>query len=40
MKDARSFYIDGQWVAPREGRDFAVIDPSTEEALRLREQVF
>jgi aldehyde dehydrogenase (NAD+) len=32
MQDARNFYIDGAWVAPIEGRDFAVIDPSTEEA--------
>lgn len=26
------FYIDGQWVLPKEGRDWAVINPSTEEA--------
>jgi len=32
MQDARNFYINGAWVAPIEGRDFAVIDPSTEEA--------
>ena len=32
MQDARNFYINGAWVAPVEGRDFAVIDPSTEEA--------
>lgn len=32
MQDARNFYIDGQWVAPQAGTDFAVIDPSTEEA--------
>jgi len=32
MQDARNFYINGAWVAPTEGRDFAVIDPSTEEA--------
>jgi aldehyde dehydrogenase (NAD+) len=31
MQDARNFYIDGKWVAPIEGRDFPVIDPSTEE---------
>ncbi|WP_114966175.1 aldehyde dehydrogenase family protein [Alkalilacustris brevis] len=31
MHDRREFYIDGAWVAPREGRDFEVIDPSTEE---------
>ncbi len=32
MENARNFYIDGKWVAPIEGRDFDVIDPSTEEA--------
>ncbi len=32
MQDARNFYINGQWVAPLAGTDFAVIDPSTEEA--------
>ena len=31
MPDPRHFYIDGAWVAPRQGRDFDVIDPSTEE---------
>jgi aldehyde dehydrogenase (NAD+) len=31
MPDTRHFYIDGAWVAPRQGRDFDVIDPSTEE---------
>ena len=30
--DARKFYINGSWVDPIEGRDFAVIDPSTEES--------
>ncbi|MDA7424437.1 aldehyde dehydrogenase family protein [Thalassococcus lentus] len=32
MDNAQNFYIDGAWVAPKDGRDFAVIDPSTEEA--------
>jgi aldehyde dehydrogenase (NAD+) len=32
MPDTRHFYINGDWVAPREGTDFDVIDPSTEEA--------
>ncbi len=32
MQDARNYYINGEWVAPRSGADFAVIDPSTEEA--------
>ena len=33
MNNARNFYIAGEWVAPQDGRDFAVIDPSTEEAV-------
>lgn len=32
MENSRNFYIGGEWVAPLEGRDFPVIDPSTEEA--------
>ena len=31
MLDKRKFYINGEWVAPRDGRDFEVLDPSTEE---------
>ncbi len=31
MKDARNFYIDGEWVAPSKPSDFEVIDPSNEE---------
>ncbi|MGI9394048.1 MAG: aldehyde dehydrogenase family protein, partial [Boseongicola sp.] len=31
MQDAGNFYINGKWVAPIDGRDFPVIDPSTEE---------
>jgi aldehyde dehydrogenase (NAD+) len=31
MQTHREFYINGEWVAPRQGRDHAVIDPSTEE---------
>lgn len=31
MPDTRHFYIDGAWVAPHDGRDLDVIDPSTEE---------
>lgn len=31
MLEKRDFYIDGAWVAPRDGRDHHVIDPSTEE---------
>ncbi|KIN60549.1 Betaine aldehyde dehydrogenase [Sulfitobacter noctilucae] len=31
MENAGNFYIDGKWVAPQAGKDFAVIDPSTEE---------
>lgn len=32
MIEKRDFYINGQWVAPSQTNDFAVIDPSTEEA--------
>ncbi|MBW7920498.1 MAG: aldehyde dehydrogenase family protein [Rubellimicrobium sp.] len=31
MIEKRAFYIDGAWVAPLEGRDHVVINPSTEE---------
>ena len=31
--DHRHFYIDGRWVAPRDGTDFPVVDPSTEETV-------
>ncbi|WP_371061002.1 aldehyde dehydrogenase family protein [Rhodosalinus sp. 5P4] len=31
MIEKHQFYIDGQWVDPREGRTHHVIDPSTEE---------
>ncbi|MFY0693316.1 MAG: aldehyde dehydrogenase family protein [Paracoccaceae bacterium] len=31
MSNAKNFYIDGQWVAPEDGRNFDVINPSTEE---------
>jgi aldehyde dehydrogenase (NAD+) len=33
MRDARQFYIDGKWVAPAKPRDFAVINPATEEQI-------
>jgi len=33
MKDCREFYIDGKWVRPTHGHDFAVINPSTEEPI-------
>jgi aldehyde dehydrogenase (NAD+) len=32
MIEKRLFYIDGAWVESRDGREHAVIDPSTEEA--------
>ena len=35
MLEKREFYIDGGWVAPRAGRDFEVIDPSSEEAVAV-----
>ncbi len=31
MIEKRDFYINGQWVAPAQARDFQVIDPSSEE---------
>ncbi len=31
MQEKRDFYINGEWVAPAQALDFAVIDPSTEE---------
>jgi len=31
MDNAGNFYINGKWVTPLDGRDFDVIDPSTEE---------
>ena len=33
MQNAANFYINGQWVAPQEGRPFDVINPSTEEVI-------
>jgi aldehyde dehydrogenase (NAD+) len=33
MKDCRKFYIDGEWVDPAQPRDFAVVNPATEEAI-------
>ncbi|MEM8797875.1 MAG: aldehyde dehydrogenase family protein [Pseudomonadota bacterium] len=33
MQDKRQFYINGAWVDPIDGKDLAVIDPSTEEAI-------
>ena len=31
MIEKRQFYINGEWVDPKDGRDHHVIDPSTEE---------
>jgi len=31
MIEKRAFYINGRWVAPAQGRDYHVINPSTEE---------
>ncbi len=33
MQESRQFYIDGKWVDPVAGRDFAVINPATEEPI-------
>ncbi len=35
MIEKRDFYINGQWVAPAEARDFEVVDPSTEDPCAL-----
>ena len=35
MIEKRDFYIGGQWVAPQAGKDYQVIDPSTEEAFAV-----
>jgi len=35
MIEKRDFYINGQWVAPSQPNDFAVIDPSTEDACAI-----
>jgi aldehyde dehydrogenase (NAD+) len=35
MKDMRKFYINGEWVDPKEGTDLEVINPSTEEAIAV-----
>jgi aldehyde dehydrogenase (NAD+) len=31
MLDKKNFYINGQWVSPKQPNDYKVIDPSTEE---------
>ncbi|MEZ5653584.1 MAG: aldehyde dehydrogenase family protein, partial [Burkholderiaceae bacterium] len=33
MREALKFYIDGQWVDPREGRTLDVINPATEQPI-------
>lgn len=33
MNDYRKFYIDGKWVSAAEGKDFAVINPATEQPI-------
>ncbi|MEM8839547.1 MAG: aldehyde dehydrogenase family protein [Pseudomonadota bacterium] len=33
MQDKRQLYINGAWVDPIDGKDLAVIDPSTEETI-------
>jgi aldehyde dehydrogenase (NAD+) len=35
MRDCRQFYINGQWVAPAEARDFSVVNPATEESVAV-----
>ena len=31
MLDKKKFYINGEWVSPKQSNDFKVIDPSNEE---------
>jgi aldehyde dehydrogenase (NAD+) len=33
MNDCRKFYIGGRWVRPATSRDFAVVNPATEESI-------
>jgi aldehyde dehydrogenase (NAD+) len=35
VKDCRQFYIDGKWVSPIQGRELAVSNPATEEAIAI-----
>jgi len=35
MRDARQFYVNGQWTAPLQGRDLEVVNPSNEEAFAV-----
>lgn len=35
MKDCRQFYINGQWVNPLAKKDFAVINPATEQKVAI-----
>ncbi|MDO5648449.1 aldehyde dehydrogenase family protein [Paracoccus sp. (in: a-proteobacteria)] len=35
MQDKRTFYINGEWVAPASANDLEVVDPSTEEAVAV-----
>ena len=33
MREALKFYIDGQWVDPKEGRTMDVINPASEQPI-------
>jgi len=35
MLDKKNFYINGQWVAPKNAKDIEVIDPSTEKGCAI-----
>ena len=35
MLNKKNFYINGQWVAPKNAKDIAVIDPSTEKSCAI-----
>ena len=35
MLNKKNFYINGQWVAPKNAKDIEVIDPSTEKSCAI-----
>jgi len=35
MLNKKNFYINGQWVVPKNARDIEVIDPSTEKSCAI-----
>ena len=35
MQNRKNFYINGQWVVPKNAKDIEVIDPSTEKSCAI-----